>query len=173
MFAAALVLPAGAAADTKYDTASLTKLLITADDMKGLGYPLDEAVNGKPSSNPINVGRYFTSTDNEVVNVNLLASEDGTAPPKDLRDSVLNGDFIKTWAGNSFTKVSNFESLGVVLGDDALATFDANLKGTDYHVSAISFVKANIVGIVFYTTTGENDPTGVGLVYGIQLAKLP
>src|SRR4051812_19224692 len=84
MFAAALVLPAGAAADTTYDSSSLTKLLITADDMKGLGYPLDETVNGKTSSNPINVGRYFTSKDNEVVNVNLLASEDGSVPPSDI-----------------------------------------------------------------------------------------
>jgi len=168
-----LVNPGQTSADSKYDIPSLTKLLLTGDELTAqLGPGLTDVIEIKPGTDPISVGRAYTSTDGDFININLFSPNDGSVLSASETSRVLDGDFIKKAAGG-FSKVTDFQVLGPVLEKDLLASFTGTADGMPYNVAALSFVHGNIFGIIMYSTPGNNDATVLGAAYGAQLAKLP
>ena len=53
--------------------------------------------------------------------------------------------------------------------------FTGTVNGITLNYSAISFVKGNVVGILYYGTPADinNDGTAIGAAYGAQYKKLP
>ena len=92
----ALTLPAHASADSSYDVPSLTKLLLTGDELTALlGPGLADVEEIDPGTNPISVGRAYIAKDGDFVNINLFSPNDGSALSDKDSVRVLSGDFIK------------------------------------------------------------------------------
>jgi hypothetical protein len=172
----ALVPPSVARADG-WDVPKLTKLLITGDELTAaLGPGLTDTVEIKPVSNAdiVSVGRGYVSSDGDFININLFGSPDGSAPPKDLREFILNGGFTQDRIGGAYSDIRDYSVLGPTLTNDVLSTFSGVAAGKRYNVLAVAFIKGNVVGLVMYSSEkADPDPTIVGAAYGAELAKLP
>jgi hypothetical protein len=179
VFAAALVIssPASANADTKYDVASLTKTLLTADDITNiLGGPPSSTDNKviADDSTGVGVARRFTDdSDGDQIVIALFSLKSGDAPTgKDL-DDLTNGSFLKDYAKSEFDKVDLFDNAPTDPGPATIAKFVGTKNGTDHAVLAISFIKGNVFGIVSYSKLADVDPMNLALIYGFQYGKLP
>jgi hypothetical protein len=167
----AVLMPATASADAKFTTKSLSSLLVTKDELSDL-VKVTDSLDIDPGTDPIAVGRVYSGKD-MLVDVSLFSPDDGSKIRGAMKDRILSADSLRKFADSMFTKVRDFEDVGDVLGDDYAATFTGTFDGKVYNVSEIVFVKDNIFGLAVYATIGENDPTNLGLIYGMQLAKLP
>jgi len=172
----AAVPPSVARADG-WDVPKLTKLLITGEELtSALGPGLTDTVEIKATSTAdiVSVGRGYVSDDGDFININLFASPDGSNPPADLRDFILNGGFTQDRISGAFTDIKDYSVLGQALSNDVLSTFSGVAGGKRYNVLAVAFIKGNVVGTVLYSTQkADPDPTIVGAAYGAELAKLP
>ena len=169
--------PSSVARADGWDVASLTKLLLTGDELtSALGPGLTDTVEIKPTSTSdlISVGRGYVSDDGDFININLFASPDASTPPADRRDFILKGGFTQDRISGAYTGIRDYTVLGQPLGNDVMSTFSGVVAGKRYNVMAVAFIKRNVVGLVLYSTEkSDPDPTIVGAAYGAELAKLP
>jgi hypothetical protein len=179
LLSAAVVLPSKttARASSGWDIPSLTKQILTKAEFTSAVGAIQDTADADPvdAGDGVIVGRYFTSSDGEVMTINLLGAKDGSAPTGDDLQSVLNGDFIEQWTKAVFSSVDNVVLVGTLNKNrDFMAQFTGTLNGTTLNYSAISFVKGNVVGILYYGTPGDNnDGAAIGSAYGAQYSKLP
>lgn len=176
LLSAAILLPTGARAAAGWDIPSLTKQILTKAEFASAVGPIQDVADSDPTDagDGVIVGRYFTSSDGEVITINLLGAKDGSAPKDADLQSVLNGDFIEQWTKLTFTSVDNIALVGTLNKNrDFMVQFTGTVSGTTLNYSAISFVKGNVVGILYYGTPGDNDGTAIGAAYGAEYNKLP
>src|SRR3954463_1310631 len=154
LFTAAVLLPASARAAAGWDVASLQKQILTKAEFTSALGPIQDTSDADPvetGDGVVIVGRYFTSSDGEVMTINLLGAKDGSAPKDSDLQSVYNGDFIQQWTNLTFTSVDNYMTIGTLNKNrDFMVQFTGTIAGTTMSYSGISFFKNNVVGIVYY-----------------------
>lgn len=176
LFGAALLLPTATKADTVYDVPTLTNLLISADDFTTLGASAGNVTEGKPSSDDMGtiVSRKFSDpSDGDEVVVNLFSLKSGQPLSGSDADDVTNGNLLQQYAKANWDSVDLFRLGDPLQGNDVLGVFAATKNGTSNVVTAVSFTKGNIGGIITYSTLGDPKPENLGVIYGLQLNKLP
>lgn len=175
LFGAALLLPTRALATT-YDVPSLSNLLLSADDFTALGANAGNVTDGKPSSDDMGVivsRKFADPSDGDEVVVNLFSLKSGQPLSGSDADDVKNGNLLQQYAAANWDSVDLFRLGDPLQGNDVLGIFAATKNGTQYVVTAVSFMKGNIGGIITYSTLGDPKPENLGVIYGLQLKKLP
>jgi hypothetical protein len=177
----ALALAGPAQAQTVYTPDSLAPLLLTSNDVSavlsaiGSSQSFDNGQGVPSRSDPVAVGRVFTAGDGSLLDVTLFSLADGSAPSGDLRDGILNGQFMLATLGGGFSNIQGFNPSGSISddGQDVIAQGTGDAGGTTYNIVADTFIHGNVFGILFYAATGSNDGRITGAMLGGQEAKLP
>ena len=123
----------------------------------------------------VSSGRRWDARDGSIIFTSLLSYRDGRdLSPGDVKD-VLSGEYAKNFAMSFFDKdtVNLVAVLDPLLDErDISHAFEAKFEGRALQVVSISYVRGNIVGLVFFATA-DNQFTEAGAVFGGQTAKLP
>jgi hypothetical protein len=173
LFAAALVLPATAAADTTYDAASLTRVLLTGPEVrKTVGSGSVRVQDEDPGAAPISLVRDDDDGAKFFLNIGLWSANDGSSLGGRMAAQVLNADFIQS-SLPAYDSTSDLVALGRPLDGTFLATFNATTNGINVRVTALSFVHNNVWGLILYNALPpqDTDAATVGQIYAAQLPR--
>jgi hypothetical protein len=125
--------------------------------------------------NLLSSARRWDARDGSILFTSLLSYKDGRElSPADVED-VLEGLYAKNFAESFFDKdtVNLAAVLDPLLDErDISHAFEAKFDGKPLQVISTSFVRGNMVGLVFYATA-DNQGTEVLSIFGGQTAKLP
>ena len=167
-----------ARAQTVYTPGSLAALLISSDDINTALAPdqqVTDSADGSPQSDTvIRVVRVF-KTNTAIIAVTLFANADGSAPTDSERSNLLGGQYLNDLATGVFSGVTGFTTAGAIgLADaDTLALFTGDLSGASWDGIGDAFIKGNVFGAIMYASPGQADGGSLGVLLGMQVAKLP
>jgi hypothetical protein len=125
--------------------------------------------------NLLSSARRWDARDGSILFTSLLSYKDGRElSPADVED-VLEGLYAKNFAESFFDKdtVNLAAVLDPLLDErDISHAFEAKFEGKALQVVSVSYVRGNMVGLVFFATA-DNQFTEAGAIFGGQTAKLP
>jgi hypothetical protein len=119
--------------------------------------------------------RRWDARDGSILFTSLLSYKDGRDLSGGDVEDVLNGEYARNFAESFFDKgtVNLVAVLDPLLDErDVTHAFEAKFEGKALEVVSISYVRGNIVGLVFFATA-DNQLTEAGAIFGGQTVKLP
>jgi len=148
--------------------------LRAAMDANNVSFKIKDSVDVPDVKFPelVNSSRMWFTSDGSILYDGLLSYSDGRTIPAARRDEVLSGKLAKDFMGAFFDKSEYLGELEAVTSNDILHGFNTRKDGVDYQVAAISFIRGNIFGLIFYATA-DNTLDEVISAFGGQTAKLP
>jgi hypothetical protein len=121
----------------------------------------------------VSSGRRWDLRDGSIMFTSLLSYRDGRALPSGDVNDVKSGLYAKNFAESFFDKgsVNLVATLDPIYDDrDSSYAIEANYEGRPLQAIITTFVRGNMVGLVFFATA-DNQGTEVISLFGIQEAK--